>query len=186
MLTRGQIILLQKARQQCAFDDQDYRDALETVSAIPGCRSSKDDRLTDRHLDLLMAYFEAIYWRKFDAGEIVLEPVADRQVFRERNFWASKNPNGNTSRDRFTQGDLADRIRSLEAELSQIGFGPGYIHAIRRRIHHDRAYHAALARTLASKRKKKSSLSAPTEVVGGPLDGMVIGGGSPEEDNVPF
>lgn len=51
MITRAQQILLKRAQAQAGLDDADYRDAIEAVSGIPGCRSSKDSRLTDRHID---------------------------------------------------------------------------------------------------------------------------------------
>ena len=65
MLSRRQQILLKRAQREAALDDAEYRDALATVS---GCRSSKDPEFTDRHLDVALAYFEAIHWRKADAG----------------------------------------------------------------------------------------------------------------------
>jgi hypothetical protein len=54
---------LKRAQAQAALDDADYREAIATVSGITDCRSSTDARLSDRNVDILMAYFEAIYWK---------------------------------------------------------------------------------------------------------------------------
>jgi len=88
MLSRPQQILLKRAQREAGLPDDEYRDALQTVT---GCRSSKDPQLTDRHLDLLLGYFEAIHWRKVDAGQHVFAgelqpPCRPNAVFRQRGF----------------------------------------------------------------------------------------------------
>ena len=67
MLSRPQQILLKRAQREAGLSDDEYRDALQTVT---GCRSSTAPALTDRHLDKVLAYFEAIHWRNVDAGEL--------------------------------------------------------------------------------------------------------------------
>jgi len=154
MLTRPQQILLKLAQREAALTDDEYREALEIVS---GCRSSKDTAMTDRRLDLLMGYFEAIHWRKVDAGE--LRPSCNPDaIFRQRGYRAAKNPRQKTSRDHFTQSAVKREIAGLEAELAALGFGEGYRLNIwekltrgRRDAHGLFLYRAALRRTLKAK-----------------------------------
>ena len=156
MLTRAQIILLQKAKREAALDDSDYRDALQ---AVAGVRSSKDAALSDRDLDLLLGFFEAIYWRAVDAGKLQ-QHRSPTAVFRKRGFWAAKNPAQHTSRDRFTHSTVEREIAEFESALAALGFGADYCQAIRARAVEGRRdpqsqliYRAALRRTLASKQK---------------------------------
>src|SRR5258706_9848301 len=100
MISRAQQILVKRAQREAGLAEDEYRDALEAVS---GCRSTKDAHLTDRHVDLALAYFEEIYWRGVDSGALQ-PPCKPDAVFRKRGFWAAKNPAGNTSRDRYSQG----------------------------------------------------------------------------------
>ena len=65
MLTNPQKAILKRAQREAGLADADYRDALQTVA---GCRSSTDPILTNRHLDKLLAYLEAIHWHAVDAG----------------------------------------------------------------------------------------------------------------------
>lgn len=156
MLTRPQQILLKRAQREAGLDDADYRDALELVS---GCRSSKSPQMTDRHLDLALAYLEAIHWRKVDAG--ALPPHCNpNAVFRQRGYWAAKNRAGNTSRDRYSGRNLEQEIIGLEAQLQAIGFSQSYCATIRQNTTHGRTdehathlYRAALERTLRAKRR---------------------------------
>lgn len=156
MLSRPQQILLKRAQREAALPDDEYRDALELVS---GCRSSTDPRMTDRHVDLALAYFEAIYWRKVDADELQ-PPCSPTAVFRKRGFWAAKNPSQQTSRDRFLQSTVEREIAAFESALAALGFGVDYCQAIRARAvqgrrdpHSQFLYRAALRRTLASKQR---------------------------------
>lgn len=154
MITRAQQILLKRAQAQAGLDDADYRDAIEAVSGIPGCRSSKDSRLTDRHIDRVLAYMEAIFWRGVDSS--TLQPsFRPDAVFRQRGYWASKNPAGNTSRDRFTEASLTGDVKRLEAALAELGYGPAYLRGIKARIgEFDLVnYRAALNRTLTAKQR---------------------------------
>ncbi|MGA9451490.1 MAG: hypothetical protein WBW41_09145 [Verrucomicrobiia bacterium] len=157
MLSIAQKRLLHRAAREAALDDSEYRDALELVS---GCRSSKDRAMTDRHFDLVLGYFEAIHWRKVDAGELQ-PPCSPTAVFKVRNYWASRNPSQNTSRDRFRQNTIEREIAEFESALAALGFGSNYCQAIRARAvegrrdpHSQFLYRAALRRTLAAKERK--------------------------------
>jgi hypothetical protein len=154
-LSRAQQILLKRAQAEAGIADADYRAAIATVSAIPNATSSKDPRLTDAHLDAILAYFEAIHWQAVDAGTLrpSTKPV---RVFRARSFWAGRNARGNTSRDRYTEAQLADQIAAVEFEFMQLGFDENYLAAIRRNIrpYADWKYLGALTRTLKTKQAK--------------------------------
>ena len=158
MLTRDQIILVKRAQAQAKITDEEYRDAVALISGMPDCRSSKDKRLTDGHLDNLLSYFEAIYWRKVDqtpAGATGLQGhLNPRAVFLKRDYWASKNKRGNTSRDRYVTAEKQTEAADLEQELHALGFGLSYVQAIQRNIvpFTQVAYVAALKRTLAAKK----------------------------------
>jgi hypothetical protein len=164
MFSRAQQILLKRAQREAGLADDDYRDALETVA---GCRTSKDPRLSDRDLDKLLAYFEAIRWRAVDSG--ALQPsCGPNAVFRRRGYWAAKNTSAETSRDRFNGHNLGGAICELEAALSTLGFGPAYCAAIRDKVCRGRTdaaalhlYKAALARTLKSKRRAAETANNP-------------------------
>lgn len=155
MITRPQQILLKRAQSEAGLPDEEYRDALELVTALPGCRSSKDARLTDEHVDSLLSYFEAIYWHKVDTNSGELQAGCKRvaAVFRHRGFWASRNRNGNTSRDRYTVREMQREAAWLESRLQGLGYGVEYLESIQRKIapFDVRIYVAALRRTLASK-----------------------------------
>jgi len=163
-LTRAQQILLKRAQREAGLTDEDYRDALETVT---GCRTSKDHRLTDTHMDKVLAYFEAIHWRAVDGG--ALQPACGTNaVFRQRGYWATKNTRQESSRDRWNGRNQGGEIRELEAALSELGYGPAYCSAIRDKVCHGRndaaslhLYRAALERTLKSKRRVTETQENP-------------------------
>ncbi len=154
MLSRPQQILLKRAQREAGLADDDYRDALQTVT---GCRSSTSPAITDRHLDRLLGYFEAIYWRGIDAG--TLQPSGSATaVFRQRGFWAAKNTRQETSRDRHTGLNLGQAITDLEGKMMALGFGAGYCASIRKNVTRGRddvhalhLYRAALERTVNAK-----------------------------------
>jgi len=164
MLSRAQQILLKRAQREAGLSDSDYREALQTVA---GCQSSKDAALTDRHLDKLLAYFEAIYWRAVDAGQ--LQPCGKATaVFRQPGYWADKNTAGETSRDRFNERNQGCEIAALEAELARLGYGPGYCSAIRKTVCNGRSdphalhlYRAALERTVKAKNRQTEPVENP-------------------------
>jgi hypothetical protein len=165
MITRAQQILIKRAQREAGLDDEAYRDALLAVS---GCRSTTDPRLSDRDVDLVLAYFEAIYWRKADAGELPV-PCSPNAAFRQRGYWASRNPRGNTTRDRFNNHSLAEELSRLEGCLQDLGFGPDYCAGIRSRSTHGqndqqalRFYLAALKRTLHA--KQRSAVAVPADI----------------------
>lgn len=142
------------------MEDAEYREAVETVSGIPGCRSSKDLRLTDRHIDTLLAYFEAIFWRKIDLGQLNPNCKPDA-IFRQRHYWAQKNAKCENSRQRYAASLLGREIAVLEGELADLGFGAPYCSAIEEKVTAGRTdpyslhlYKAALERTIRAKRNK--------------------------------
>lgn len=164
MISRPQQILLKRAQREAGLSDDEYRDAMETVA---GCRTSKDAGLSDRNLDKLLAYFEAIHWRAVDCA--ALQPSCKMDaVFRQRGYWASKNTRRETSRDRFNGRNQGEQIAALEAELNALGFGPQYCAAIRQKIcpgrneaHALHLYEAALARTLKAKSRQRETSENP-------------------------
>lgn len=149
---------LKRAQAEAGISDFDYRSSLATVSGMEDCTSSTDPRLTDRHFDLVMAYFEAIHWQAVDAG--TLQPSCKpNAVFRKRGYWAGKNPRGNTSRDRYADGDLTAEITQVENDLSKHGYGLPYFQAIQNNLRRNggfspAAYLGAIKRTLAAKLRK--------------------------------
>ncbi len=158
MLSRPQQILLKRAQRQAGVSDDEYRDALEHWA---GVRSSTAKELTNEHLDLLLSYFEAIYWRAVSAGELQLHCNAS-EPFQKPGYWASKNTAKSTSRDRFTAAEIHDEIAAIESKLSLLGYGPGYFSAIKNKViplarrnmtwpQGLVKYRAALQRTLAAK-----------------------------------
>lgn len=162
MLTKPQIWMLKAAQRQAGISDEEYR---ETLQQFFGVTTSKDPRLGDDSLDVLLAYWEAIYWKGVDAGTLQ-PPCKGTETFRKRGFWAAKNPSGNTSRDRFTAASVAEEITDLETQLTGLGFDPGYCVAIQRNtmgsgdtLRDLLSYRAALQRTLASKRRKVQKVS---------------------------
>jgi hypothetical protein len=164
MLSRPQQILLKRAQREVALPDGEYREALELVS---GCRSSTAPAMTDHHLDLLMGYFEAIHWRKVDAGELQ-QPCRADAVFRQRGYWAGKNTRRETSRDRFTNLNLGQAIAGLESQLATLGYSAEYCTGIRRKAAKGRTdehalhlYRAALQRTFNAKARRKEAVENP-------------------------
>jgi hypothetical protein len=155
MISRAQQILIKRAQAQARIGDEEYRDAVALVSGIADCRSSKDKRLTDGHVDKLLSYFETIYWKQVDAGEPLKDHFKPIAVFRKRGYWASKNQKGNTSRDRYMDASKQTEAADLEAQLYALGFGLSYVQAIHRRIQPftQAAYVAALKRTLDAKKR---------------------------------
>lgn len=155
MLTRPQQIMLKRAQQQAGLADAEYREGIALCTGMSDCRSSTDRRLTDAHLDALMAFFEAIYWVGVEAGTLP-SPKDEKAVFRQRGWWANRNKRGNTTRDRFTERDLDAQIATAEAALGKLGYGPGYCTRIRQNIPQctEWKYLGALNRTLKSKQAK--------------------------------
>ncbi len=156
-LTNPQKALIKQAQRQAKLGDEDYRDVLATVT---GCRSSTDPRLGDRGCDKILAYMEAIYWRKVDKAEMQ-HVCNDRAAFRQRGYWASKNTRLETSRDRYVQTDCSACIVKLEAEMAELGFNADYCRTIRQKVTKGASdanslhcYQAALERTIKSKQAK--------------------------------
>jgi hypothetical protein len=164
MLSNPQKSLLKRAQREASLSDDDYREALKMIA---GCRSSTSPALTDRHLDKLLAYFEAIHWRAVDAG--ALQPSGSATaVFRQRGFWAARNNSQETSRDRFTHRNVAREIADLEARMAGLGFGKLYCDGIRRNAakgrddaHALHLYRTALERTLKAKARHAEGVAVP-------------------------
>jgi hypothetical protein len=160
MLSNPQKALLKRAQREAGLSDDDYRDALQTVT---GCRSSTSPTLTDRDMDKLLGYFEAIHWRAADAGTLQPSCSADA-VFRKRGYWAAQNTKQETSRDRFTGLNLGRTVADLEREMGAMGYGQGYCATIRKKVAHGRddahalhIYMGALQRTLKAKARRKEA-----------------------------
>jgi|CZKV01.1.fsa_nt_gi hypothetical protein len=164
MLSRAQQILLKRAQREAGMSDNGYRDALQMIA---DCRSSTSPALTDRHLDKLLGYFEAIHWRGVDAG--TLQPSGSAAaVFRQRGYWAAKNTRLETSRDRFTDLNLGRAVADLEGKLAALGCGAGYCATIRKNVCKGRddaralhLYRAALERTLKAKATRAERAEDP-------------------------
>jgi len=164
MLSNPQKSILKRAQREAGLSDEDYRDALEMIAA---CRSSTAPALTDRHLDKLLGYFEAIHWRAVDAG--ALRPSSSATaVFRQRGYWAGKNTSQETSRDRFNESNLGRSVADLERELTSLGFGAAYCATIRQKATHGRndahalhLYRTALERTLKAKARAAETAGNP-------------------------
>ena len=161
-ISNSQKSLIKRAQRECGLDDVEYRDALQIVS---GCRSSTDAEMTDRHVDTLMSYLEAIFWRKVDAGQLPT-PCSPDAVFRQRDYWKQKNTKNETSRDRFTGRNLKQEIADLERQLQAIGFSANYCAGIRANATHGREdahalylYLAALDRSVRSKQRQAKQFS---------------------------
>ena len=164
MLSNPQKSLLKRAQRQAGLSDSDYREALHQVT---GCNSSTDPELTDRHLDKLLAYFEAIYWQGIDAGQLQLS-CNRSAVFQARGFWARRNTPQETSRDRFNGQNTSQTVADLERRLADLGCNVAYCAAIRRNVCNGRSdaralhlYQAALERTLKAKTAHQLSAADP-------------------------
>jgi len=156
MLSNPQKSLIKQAQRQAKLDYADYRDVLETVT---GGRSSTAPHLNNRHCDKILAYIEAIYWRKVDQNEL---PHIDspRAIFRQRGYWSKKNNREETSRDRYKQSDAHATISRLESDLAALGYGPAYCDRIRETVTKGssspralNSYAGALRRTLTAKQQ---------------------------------
>jgi hypothetical protein len=162
MLTNPQKSLISQAARAAKLSRPDYEAAWGSVTGWPDCVSSTDPRLTDRHVDLMMGYLEAIF-----EGDYI--PANKRpHVFARAGYWAAKNRGGTTSRDRFTATAQADEIRNAEAALRATGYPEAKIGGIRHKTGGGWAYIAALRRTAAAEVKKqkakgKSEVAAPPQ-----------------------
>ena len=155
MLTRSQIILLQQARRASGLPEDEYRMVIASVAGMSDCRSSKDPRLGDDHFDRLMKLFEFHFWALVDAGQAPSPALASRHVFRNRAYWAAKNPReGVNSRDRFSDHHLGTQIANLENRLHVLGKHPEYIAAIEHNTGGGFPYLCALKRTINSLTRK--------------------------------
>ncbi len=156
-LSNAQKGLLKRAQAQAGIGDAEYREHLRTVA---GVESSTDPRMTDRHLDVLMSFFEAVFWRGVDQGSLKAS-CNPRAAFVRRGFWASRNTQESTSRDRFVRPSVVEEIQTLEEELLADGCHPNYVADIMQKVTQGRSdarsmfnLAAALRRTLLARQKK--------------------------------
>lgn len=164
MLTNPQKAILKRAQRECGMSDDEYRDTLELICC---CRSSTSLAMTNKHLDKLLAYFEAVWSRGVAAGTLRPSGSANA-VFKTPGYWAAKNTRLETSRDRFTKSNLGQTVADLEGQLAAIGCGWGYCAAIRQNVTKgrtdDRALHlyrVALERTLKAKANRAARAEDP-------------------------
>jgi hypothetical protein len=166
-LSNSQKWLCKRAQAQTQLSDADYRGLWHDT--VPGVTSSTDPKLTDRQMDKFLAFAEAIYWRRVDAGEITHNPKRGHDPFISRAYWSNKNTKQSTSRERYAAHAIASEIQTLEATLGQLGYGGEYCARILENVMQGRAgaspegppsgadlvnYRAALRRTLNAKRKE--------------------------------
>ena len=80
------IYLLQQAQHEADLSDDEFLGALELVTDSLG-EPGRSRNFASRQIEKLMAYLEAIYWRKADAGQ--LQAAGGRAaVFKQRGYWA--------------------------------------------------------------------------------------------------
>lgn len=148
MLSRRQIILIQRARREARLADEEYRDSIAAVSGHEDCRSSTDSRLGDEHFDRLLRLWEAYVWPAREAGQLPPPPPRNA-VFSAPGYWATRNPKaGINSRDRHVRRTLGLRMADLERRMARAGYGPEYLEGIRSRTGTGRPYLAAMCRLL--------------------------------------
>ena len=151
MLSNEQKALIKRAQREALINEEEYRQILFEDLGF-GVHSSTDPRLGDRHFDKILAYFEAIYWRKVDAGEVVKRHP--KTVFQRRGYWSSKNTIQTNSRERYADRALNLEINRLESELRSRGVNERYLTAISNKTGRGWQYRYALMRTLAAQKKK--------------------------------
>jgi hypothetical protein len=159
MISNREKGLIHRGANEAGIDPIEYR---ETLLKISGCYSSTDAAFTHRHVDKIMAYFEAICWNGRDRNELPLP--GQKSVFIKRGYWQGKNPSEETSRDRWNHHELQAKIDAAEAELQDMGFHPGYIRAIQKRLGYNpdvapdlqsmARYASAIAHTVKAKQAK--------------------------------
>lgn len=163
MLTQPQIWKLKAAQKQAGIDDEEYRAALQQLC---GVATSKDASLGNDQWDMLMSYFEAIYWRGVEAGTLQ-RPCKDNAPFQKPGYWASKNRRTETSRDRYNLTEIHRAVAGLENELGSLGCAPSYLDAIRFKVTRGQETVAALYRYLGALRRthafrlKKARVECP-------------------------
>ena len=157
VLSRSQNILIKRAQREAALDDEEYREALQ---AVCGCRSSTDGKMTDRHVDLVLAYFEAIYWRGVDAGRAAVARQPDCCFSAARILGLQKPPRQHFQRP-IQRGQSSGRDFRSGARTGGHG-----IRGIILRGHSGESDGAAPARTFSTFTKRRcSGLSALSEKV---------------------
>jgi hypothetical protein len=159
MLSADQKKLIKMAQRDLGLPDDEYRETLRSFFGVESCTAPE---LGDEHLDKLLKFWEAVYWREVDrqrGGEghtsaSALPITFPSRVFSTKGFWQARNQPGNTSRDRYIQLGIEAEIGAAELQLRRFGLPPSYCHAIRAKIKNPYQYLAALKRTIAAKQKK--------------------------------
>jgi len=149
MLSNPQKSLVKRAQRQAAVPEEDYRDMWRVVTGWMDCDTSTDPRLGDVHMDRMMGYLEAIYWRRVQEG--TLQPVSKPNApFLKEGFWKNRNKAQSTSRDRYQKQRITESVHDLERRLLAAGYPPQKISAIKGKLryHDEWALKSALHRTL--------------------------------------
>lgn len=146
MWSPKQKALIAQARRALRLTDDDYRQDLRRICKVD---TSTARQLTDRDLDRIMAYWEAIYWRTLSTqNPLNSQPQNGIKPFLKPDYWARKNTAHNTSRDRYTKAHAEHDAEHFESLLLAAGKNQAYLQTIKRNCHHDPvAYRAALAKT---------------------------------------
>lgn len=149
MLSNAQKSLVKRAQRQADVPEEEYRDMWRMVTGWQDCDTSTDPRLGDVHMDRMMGFLEAIFWRRVQEG--ALQPPSKANApFQKEGFWATRNKTQSTSRDRYQKKRIADSVQDLEARLLATGYPPQKIAAIKGKLryHDEWALRSALHRTL--------------------------------------
>lgn len=149
MLSNPQKSLVKRAQRQAAVPEEEYRDMWRMVTSWQDCDTSTDPRLGDVHMDRMMGFLEAIFWRRVQEG--ALQPPSKANApFQKEGFWATRNKAQSTSRDRYQKKRIGDSVQDLEARLLAAGYPPQKIAAIKEKMkcHDQWALRSALHRTL--------------------------------------
>jgi hypothetical protein len=110
-------------------------------------------------VDLVLAYFEAIYWRGVAAGKLQRRSNSGATL-RQRCYWARKNARGNPPRDQYAAANASKQVSALEVALGELGLSSAYCPAIREKVMVGRTDVHALARTLRAKQRALHITSA--------------------------
>ena len=149
MLSNPQKSLVKRAQRQAAVPEEEYRDMWRMVTGWEDCDTSTDPRLGDVHVDRMMGFLEAIFWRRVQEG--ALQPASKANApFLKEGFWKNRNKAQSTSRDRYQKQRITTSIHELETKLQAAGYPMQKIIAIKRKLryHDDWAVKSALHRTL--------------------------------------
>lgn len=149
MLSNPQKSLVKRAQRQADVPEEEYRDMWRMVTSWQDCDTSTDPRLGDVHMDRMMGFLEAIYWRHVQEG--TLQPASKANApFQKEGFWKNRNKAQSTSRDRYQKQRITESVEDLKVKLMKAGYPVQNITALERqlRYHNQWALKSALHRTL--------------------------------------